>query len=303
MKKASLVKKWLNNNLSAAEKKDFNAMDDAEFNEYIVNSARRFKASHFYQVDDFETFKTHYHTNKASRKTWFHGKYWLKIACVLAVSVGVYLTLFKSSTEKIITLASQKLTVELPDHTMVELNALSQLEYEPDNWSESRKLMLRGEAFFSVAKGKTFSVYTDDGLVSVIGTKFNVKQRERYFEVRCYEGHVKVQSDTVLRHLYAGDVFKIVNGIFTQEQISTNKPSWVDGMSTFEVVPIREVLAELERQYQIEVITKNIDLDRLFTGAFKHDNLEEALKAITLPMHLTFEFVDSTLVVIYERNH
>jgi ferric-dicitrate binding protein FerR (iron transport regulator) len=46
------------------------------------------------------------------------------------------------------------------------------------------------EAYFQVKKGQTFSVNTTDGVVKVLGTHFNVKQRKNYFEVNCFEGLV-----------------------------------------------------------------------------------------------------------------
>jgi ferric-dicitrate binding protein FerR (iron transport regulator) len=42
------------------------------------------------------------------------------------------------------------------------------------------------EAYFQVKKGQTFSVNTTDGVVKVLGTHFNVKQRKNYFEVKLF---------------------------------------------------------------------------------------------------------------------
>jgi hypothetical protein len=39
-------------------------------------------------------------------------------------------------------------------------------------------------SLFSGAKGKTFSVQTADGVVKVLGTHFNVKQRPNYYVLR-----------------------------------------------------------------------------------------------------------------------
>jgi hypothetical protein len=41
----------------------------------------------------------------------------------------------------------------------------------------------------------------------------------------------------------------------------------------------------------------------LFTGSFVHNNLENALKAVTQPMNMTYELNPSNLVVIHEANN
>ncbi|WP_242085141.1 FecR family protein [Aestuariivivens sediminis] len=303
MDKEDLIRKWLNNDLSEAEKDMFTALDDAQLNHYIIHSAQRFKADEFFKVEDFSEFKAHYKARRQGSTRKSFGNYFLKIASVLIISLGIYFTFFSGDSEKIITLENQKLTIELPDHTIVELNARSEMVYDASDWSKVRTLNLKGEAFFEVSKGKPFKVTTDNGIVSVVGTKFNVNQREHFFEVKCYEGAVRVESDSITRVLHAGDVFKMINGSFSQERISASKPSWIDGMSTFESVPFKEVLSELERQYHIEITLTDTDSNRLFTGAFEHDNLENALTAITEPLNLIYEFRSSNEVVIHGKNN
>ena len=57
-------------------------------------------------------------------------------------------------------------------------------------------------------------------------------------------------------------------------------------MSTFENEVLREVLAELARQYDITVASLN--LQRSFTGSFRHDDLETALNDILKPLGIPF---------------
>ncbi|WP_242205150.1 FecR family protein [Aestuariivivens insulae] len=303
MDKDYLIEKWLKGDLTASEREAFDRLDDAEFNNYIVDTAKRFKADQFSEADDFTRFKHQYNSKKSLGKKWFSGYYLLKIASIVVIALGVYFTFFFDDTEKIKTLASQKITIELPDNSIVELNAGSEIEYHAKDWQKSRNLKLHGEAFFRVAKGKTFTVETKNGTVEVIGTVFNVKQRDHFFEVKCYEGVVKVTSNIITKQLQAGDVFKLYDGVFSAQKISGNGPTWLDNMSTFEAIPIKEVLAELERQYQVEVVAKNMDVNRLFTGAFEHNNIKKALIAITQPMGMTYELSDSNLVIIHGKNN
>lgn len=302
MKQDYLIKKWLKDELTDGEKQAFNKLDDASLNQNIIDNAIHFKASQFNALEDFNTFKERYETNKAKVKSlnWF--KPLLKIASVILISLGIYFTFFFNSNTLVKTLASQKTTVELPDHSKVELNALSSIEFNNDKWEEKRALKLEGEAYFKVEKGKIFDVITSQGVITVVGTQFNVKQRPNYFEVKCFEGIVKVVSDTIARQLLAGDSYQILNGKFSQGKIKNNVPSWTENMSLFEAIPVKEVFAELERQYNVE-IKYDVKTNRLFSGGFTHDNLENAVLSITQPMNLTYEIKTSDLIVIHEKTN
>lgn len=303
MDKDSLMEKWLKEALNDAEKEMFSKLDDAKLSEYIIENAQHFKASHVSKSDDFNTFKTRYKSSKKSVKNLNGFSPLLKIASVVVIGLSIYFAFFSNTPTHIETLAGEKSAIELPDHSKVELNALSSIEFNTRNWDDNRFLKLDGEAYFRVAKGKTFDVQTESGIVTVVGTQFNVKQRENYFEVRCFEGIVKVTSDTITRKLLAGDVYQILNGKFTQGKIVASAPKWRENRSEFEAIPIKEVLSELERQYNIQVTFKNINTNRLFTGEFVHNNLENALIAITLPMNMTYELSSSNLVIIHGKEN
>ncbi|MEN3324351.1 FecR domain-containing protein [Mariniflexile soesokkakense] len=303
MDKEQLMGKWLKGELNDSEKEIFSKLDDAQLNGYIIDNAQHFKASHFFKLNDFDTFKRQYKSSKAPVEKLNGFSALLKVASVIVISLGIYFTFFSNSLSHFETLAGEKSAFELPDHSKVELNALSSIEFNTKNWDDNRFLMLDGEAYFMVSKGKTFNVKTKSGTVTVVGTQFNVKQRDNFFEVKCFEGIVKVTSDTITRKLLEGDVYQILNGKFTQSKVLTSAPKWTDNRSEFEAIPIKEVLSELERQYNVQVTFKNIDTNRLFTGGFVHNNLENALIAITQPMNMTYELSSSKLVIIHGKEH
>ena len=178
-------------------------------------------------------------------------------------------------------------------------SGIIEIFYNEESWQDARKLNLVGEAYFKVAKGTTFDVITDNGTVTVVGTEFNVKSRDKYFEVICYEGIVRVVSDTITRQLKAGNTYRILNNSFSEAKSTDIAPQWLDQRSRFKAVPLGEVISELERQYNVKVSVKTTDSERLFTGGFSHDNLENALSAITQPMNLKFEISSSNQVLIH----
>jgi len=301
MEKDDLLKKWLNNELTDAEVNELKALDDFNFNEKIITSAEQFKASDFSTVADFETFQKRYQQHQKPTQKVRKLFPILRVAAVLVFAFGIYFTLFSNTTTTINTLAGEKTTIELPDASEVSLNALSSIAYNKKDWNSNRTLQLTGEAFFKVAKGKKFDVITKDGMVTVVGTQFNVKQRANYFEVVCYEGIVKVVSDTIVRQLTVGESYTIYDGQFTEKKIAATAPSWTQNYSSFTAVPIKEVFIELERQFDVKVSFKNSNENRLFTGGFSHENLQNALLSITKPMNLQYEVTTNNQVIINDK--
>ena len=299
MDKEYLVKKWLADELTAAERGAFEQLDDYQLYKNILDNAANFRSSGFSQMDDFETFSKRIGTapNPVRNINWVRPL--LRIASVFVIGFTLYYFFLYNKVVEIQTLASEKTTIELPDASTVIVNAMSEVRYSKNKWQQKREIELRGEAFFDVAKGSKFDVITSEGIVSVLGTQFNVKQRGSYFEVNCFEGIVMVTSHNTSEQLKAGDRYRFSNGQASLGNTIYQQPQWTKNRSSFERIPLFEVLAELERQYNIEVVSEKIQDERLFTGGFVHGNLENALKSITEPLDLDYTLEASNRVRIY----
>ena len=286
MKREELIKKWLDNNLNPEEQNAFEQLED--YNQLIKMDAtlKGFKAPEFSVDQTYQTLKPHLKSQSSKTNQWL--KPLLRIAAVLAIGFSVY---FYTSNldEHIETLVAQQTTIQLPDNSTVDLNANSTVTFNENSWSKTRAVTLNGEAFFKVAKGEKFDVITSDGIVSVLGTQFNVKQRESYFEVTCYEGLVGVTHNNKTVKLKPGHTFKIIDGKqLTADKETAAQPVWLHGESSFKSVPLKHVIAEFENQYDLQINTDQIDTSRLFTGSFAHNNLDLALKSVTIPLNLSY---------------
>ena len=93
--------------------------------------------------------------------------------------------------------------------------------------------------------------------------------------------------------LLKGDNVRLSNGVFEQGKNFHTTPQWVKNISDFQKVPLSEVFSELERQYGISTILVGVDGRQLFTGGFAHNNLDEALKAITIPLDLDYVVLEN----------
>jgi len=295
MEKEYLIKKWLANDLTEDELKAFESMEDHALHTQIIEDAAYFKASHFSKAEGFEKLESRLTKEVPVRKmSWVRPL--MRLAGAFVVGIGIYYLLFSNNLTHVETLASQKTTVELPDASTVTLNALTEISYHKSRWNSNREVHLDGEAYFKVAKGEVFDVITEEGTVTVVGTQFNVKQRANYFEVKCYEGIVKVEAQNTTKELLAGDTFRLYGDDITFNSTSYQLPQWTKDVSDFKSVPFSEVIAELERQYNISVTYNTENATRLFSGGFVHNNLDNALKSITEPLELTYTMESSTEV-------
>lgn len=300
MEKEYLYKKWLNDALTPSELEAFKKIDDATLSQEILDEAKRFKAPDRYRVADFETFKAQKATKKETptkviRLPWLQKV--SSIAAVVVITLGLYYAFISQNQTTITTQIAQKETIALPDQSQVTLNAISSIEYSKETWNEKREVALEGEAFFKVAKGAKFDVKTDDGVVSVLGTSFNVKQRDQFFEVTCYEGLVSVTYNNELLKLPAGNTFRLDHSTVTQGTISGEGPQWINNRSVFSKVAVAEVFKEVERHYDVHIDFSNIDSTILFSGGFEHMDLTEALTSITAPLRMTFTKQNNRVVI------
>jgi len=284
MKKEDLIKKWLDHNLSSEEQKAFEELNDYEELAQMDSALKNFRAPLFAVDSNYKSLQSG--LNSKTQNSWW--KPLLRVAAIFAIAFSVYFYTTSLNTETQTKIAEQ-ISIDLPDKSIAKLNANSHLSFNNNSWEENREVHLKGEAFFNVAKGQNFNVITETGVVTVLGTQFNVKQRNNYFEVTCFEGLVAVTHKNNRVELQPGDTFKIIDGkqITTKKEIAT-KPSWLNGESNFKSVPLKYVIAEFENHYDISITHTNIDTSRLFTGSFTHKDLDLALKSITLPLNLSY---------------
>lgn len=188
-------------------------------------------------------------------------------------------------TTDIVAPRGEYLTATLPDGSNVKLNADSQLSYKPYWWRISREVAMSGEAYFEVVKGSRFTVTTYKGLVVVLGTSFDVFARENNFSVVCLTGQVKVvssnESITLIPDMQA--VLKGKKLIVSTLENPTQNIGWMQGKFYFEATPLRNVIQEIERQYNISVDSPD-KLDYLYTGNFSRNREpQEVLRIIGMP--------------------
>ncbi len=173
-------------------------------------------------------------------------------------------------TEK--TAKGKHAVVWLPDRSSVTLNAESRLSYKPIAWYVSRKAKLDGEAYFEVKHGSRFTVSSGNKRTKVLGTTFNVYARKELYRVTCLTGQVEVQVGQEAVKLQPNMHANFDRGAISVVGVvnPAMATGWVQGKFVFDEMPLPFVIAEVERQYNIEVV-QDYDPNHLYTGIFAKD--------------------------------
>ncbi|MCR9227047.1 MAG: FecR family protein [Flavobacteriaceae bacterium] len=294
--------KWLSGELSEDELREFKGSQEYASYQKLKDVSSRLAAPEFDADQALQRLKEEYIDNAPKVISLNPFKKFLRVAALIAVLLTGSYFYINTLDENVTTEFAERSEVVLPDDSKIFLNAGSQVSYSEKSWDKKRDIKLKGEAFFKVAKGKEFTVSTDHGTVRVLGTQFNVENRKGFFEVTCYQGLVSVTHNNKELKLPAGNSFLVIDGkVMNTGTPNGSFPSWMNNESSFKSIPLTYVFAELERQFNIQVSTKNIDTNLLFTGSFNNTDLKMALKSISTPSKARFK-IDGDNVLFYAEN-
>jgi ferric-dicitrate binding protein FerR (iron transport regulator) len=176
----------------------------------------------------------------------------------------------------------------LPDGTNVWLNALSSITYPVAFGGKDRKVTVTGEAYFEVARDKTkpFIVVTPKDQVTVLGTAFNVNcyADEPVRKTTLLEGAVQIGAQV----LKPGEA--CLNGKVVA--VDTDKAiAWKNGLFDFNGAGMEELMRQVARWYDIEVVYQDGIPDKEFVGKLSRNaSLKTLLKALEYAnVHFTIE--------------
>jgi ferric-dicitrate binding protein FerR (iron transport regulator) len=275
---------------------------------------RKYKAEEIYSMEEWNTLLAKFRVpaSKTKEQAWDEFEACLNvrgivakkrslkyvgysIAASIALLIGIFFWAYIRET-RVECPPANMVTVALPDGSQVILNAASVIKYNKRSWNKVRSVQLDGEAFFRVKKGCRFEVVTSNGVVWVLGTTFNVFARDNRLQVYCETGKVAVAAnDTVL--LTPGMKAQTTTGLsLITYNAGTHESTWQQGDFWFSNAPLKDVIAEMGRQFDVDIRYNNLG-DRYYTGYFNRRSLNEALRTVFYPMQLTFK-IDNKVVYI-----
>lgn len=146
----------------------------------------------------------------------------------------------------------------LPDGSKVWLNSQSKLRFPIAFPKGKREVELEGEAYFQVSKDerRPFIVHTGDYDVRVTGTEFNVRSYDHgETATTLVSGGVQVEMDGTASKLAPGCQATIADGKITMREVNLERyVAWQQGAFAYAQTPLGEIMDELTRWYDIDVV-------------------------------------------------
>jgi len=198
-------------------------------------------------------------------------------------------------------------TVELCDGTKVYLNSGTTLEFPSRFDGKVRSVILKGEAYFDVARNvsKPFVVEVDEMKVKVLGTSFNVKSYvdEPGVYTTLVEGSVAILRDgQPEKKIKPGEQAYYNKGVGTLSiaEVDVNEfTSWKDGVFYFKDIALEEILRIVSRWYDLEVFYMNQGAKSvIYSGKLPmYSSVEDVLRKFEISGDVRFELKGRTLTV------
>lgn len=190
------------------------------------------------------------------------------------------------------TRTGEHMNLTLADGSRITLGARSRLIV--DFSDKVRDIRLHnGEAFFSVHKDlrRPFNVRTAGGVVTAVGTAFNVRANGSWLTVAVTEGVVNVENkleEGGARHLAPGQQLTVTTepsrsaGATLLTNVDPAQPGrWRDGWLVYQDEPLSAVVADISRYTDRKIsLLASVDPTLRFTGAVYRDSVLEWIEAL-----------------------
>lgn len=195
--------------------------------------------------------------------------------------------------------------LQLPDGTMVWLNAESSISYPSVMNGNDRLVDISGELFFDVKKdaSRKFIVRTQAFTTEVLGTQFNINVHgsgeDNY--VFLQEGSVRVESRNtpkLVQVMKPGDLLTATDKGFTLSPADEEEVvSWKSGWFEFKDASIENIMEEVKRWYDVDILYEG-KVDYHFNASIER-NLPAArlLKLLEMTGNVQFQYKDKTIIV------
>lgn len=197
--------------------------------------------------------------------------------------------------------------VVLPDGSAVWLNAESSVTFLTA-FGKERSVSMKGEAYFEVKTdaGRPFTVQTEQGqMIQVLGTSFNVNAYadENIQRTTLLEGKIRVFKSADAKLPARGEqvCLNLDGGSQTVVKADVAKTmAWKNGIFDLEGATLPEVMRQLARWYDIEVVYEHGVPDISFGGKMERSlPLSGIVTALSsMGVHLRMEAGNKRLVIL-----
>ncbi|ODS82651.1 MAG: hypothetical protein ABS46_08370 [Cytophagaceae bacterium SCN 52-12] len=196
----------------------------------------------------------------------------------------------------------------LPDGTKAWLNAASSIVYPVRFTGSRRQVRIEGEVYFEVAKQLKdnskvpFIVTAGDVSIEVLGTQFNVNaySDEVAIKTTLLEGAVKVttsKSSTLLNPGHEARVAAKSDEILISKANTDQAVAWKNGYFQFQQAGLQEIMRQLSKWYDVDVVYEGKPLEKKFTGEIPRSaTLLQVLEILELNQ-IQLRIVDKQVII------
>ena len=219
-----------------------------------------------------------------------------RLAAVIVLAVGIaLLSIHDNWGADYRTPVGEQRRVQLEDGSSILLDSGTAVDVE---YSANRRTirLRKGQALFDVAsdRERPFVVNAETLTATAVGTTYAVRRSEERAEVIVEEGRVAVVAPGVNPAvLTAGERFEMGSDVRSAavKTVSTRDAlAWQRGVLVFDLVPLEQVVAELNRHRRGYIAIANPDVRNLkVSGVFRLDRLDEGLDTLrtAFPVRMT----------------
>ena len=264
-----------------------------------------------------------------------HSRWWYTLAASAALIVLVAGTLMLSpldsrlpeARQALATIAGQQTNHVLPDGSRIVLNTRSRVEADFNRRARIVRVY-EGEVGFEVAHevDRPFIVYAGRGLVSAVGTAFSVRVKAGGVDVIVTEGRVGVISNItedpraeqlMMPERFTGNdrsraLISAGHGVRFEDVIESIEPldaetlerkqAWRQGALIFKGEPLEEVLAEVGRYTDQQLVITDPSIRRVPVGGhFRTSDINTLVALLADNFDLDIKVVNSNLIHLSAR--
>lgn len=222
------------------------------------------------------------------------------VAIFLVISLVGYKMLWGPSTPETSLqtfVASTKEDINLADGSFIKLDKTTTLKE-----TGFRSVQLDGRAYFDIATDKSnpFTIRLKHGLITVLGTSFNINTSEKFSQIYVTEGKVKYQFKNEEYILTAGDLLQVSDGNVVRSanpKISPEK--WIQQKTVFENNSLHEVLETLAVVHKTDIIftDQSVHDQCKINTSFTNENIEQILRELEILTGLKYTITNNKILI------
>jgi transmembrane sensor len=246
-------------------------------------------------------------TRQAKVVRLFNRYGWLKIAAAIIFIAGCSWLYFNRFMDHQMRFETQEIvkTDTLSDGSSITLNKYALLDY-PKKFGGSQRhvTLVKGEAFFNITpnKAKPFIITAQNTTIRVVGTSFNVKNKNGFVEVIVETGIVQISVNKAMIALKPGEMalIDLKTGKITTVKTPDSLYNYYRSKEfVAKSIPLLRLIQVLNDAYNSDVIIdKTVPKNLTITAIFKTDkSLDELLYVISQALKLKVEKTPNQIIL------